>query len=553
MIPHNSATHYRPEIDGLRAVAVVMALFFHAGVSAFSGGFVGADVFYVISGYLISGIVLREKAAGTFTFVGFYERRVRRIMPALLTMFTATALFALILLPADMVTYAKSLVSAVAFASNFYFWRSLGYFGIEPQYAPLLNTWSLAVEEQLYIVWPFVVVAVSARLSRRGMATFILAVAAAAVAFGLLVIDRIPYGGFFSPVIRSAEFLLGAFLAVDILPRLKSRWINEALAAAGLLLILSNLPRVHATPFFPRIEVLTACIGTALFIYSAGARDSLVTRLMATRPMVLMGQASYSLYLWHWPILAFGTYYILDESVVHGAKIALAFAAIPVAFLSWRYVEQPFRGRKSRFSRRAMFLGAAGVSAALALYGGVVIALHGLPGRFDETARRIIADDVKVHNPCNGQSARSVAERKLCKFGDPGARASIIVSGDSFSDMYYEALDGLARRHGAAGYLFSAAACRSYVLRPLEPADSKCVARNAEIRKLIRAMRPKAVVLIQRWSLAETARKAKANNDPRGARWLADLDTASTTWRGSRAMPAPRSTSSATWRTPTLP
>ncbi len=159
MISRNATAHYRPEIDGLRAVAVIMALFFHAGVGAFSGGFVGADVFYVISGYLISGIVLREKAAGTFTFVGFYERRVRRIMPALLTMFTATALFALILLPADMVTYAKSLVSAVAFASNFYFWRSLGYFGIEPQYAPLLNTWSLAVEEQLYIVWPFVVVA----------------------------------------------------------------------------------------------------------------------------------------------------------------------------------------------------------------------------------------------------------------------------------------------------------------------------------------------------------------------------------------------------------
>lgn len=136
--------HYRPEIDGLRAVAVLLVLLFHAGLPGFHGGFAGVDVFFVISGYLISGILLRETAAGTFSFTGFYERRVRRIMPALLTMLTTTALFSLIMLPEDLVDYAKSLVAAVAFVSNFYFWKTSGYFGIDPQSSPLLHTWSLA-------------------------------------------------------------------------------------------------------------------------------------------------------------------------------------------------------------------------------------------------------------------------------------------------------------------------------------------------------------------------------------------------------------------------
>ncbi len=212
MISRGSSAHYRPEIDGLRAVAVLMALFFHAGVSAFSGGFVGADVFFVISGYLITNIVLREKEAGTFSFVSFYERRVRRIMPALLAVLGTTAVFSLVLLPEDLAVYGRSLLAAVAFSSNFYFWKATGYFGVEPQNTPLLNTWSLSVEEQLYLVLPILLVVVSGRFGRPGVKIFIAAAGGVLLAFGLLVVDRIAYAGFFWPVVRAGECQLGAYL-----------------------------------------------------------------------------------------------------------------------------------------------------------------------------------------------------------------------------------------------------------------------------------------------------------------------------------------------------
>lgn len=519
-----AAAHYRPEIDGLRAVAVIMALFFHADVSAFSGGFVGADVFFVISGYLISSIVLREKRAGTFSFVAFYERRVRRIMPALLTMLGVSAVCSLMLLPEDLVAYARSLVAAVTFGSNFYFWKSLGYFGIEPLHAPLLNTWSLSVEEQLYLVLPFLIVTVWARFGTRGVTAFIVAAGSAALLLGLFVVDRIVYAGFFWPIFRAVEFLLGTMIALGAVPQLRTRWMNDALAMLGLALILSVLPRVYASPYFPKLEVLAACSGTVLFIYGTSTRDGLVTRLMSVRPVVLMGQASYSLYLWHWPIIAFGTYYILDQSLVPAAKVALAFASIPVAFLSWRYVEQPFRGRTALPSRRATFLLAAGCSLALALFGAVLIVLKGVPSRFDTKTLLIVADNVKAHNPCHGQSARSVAEGRLCLLGSPQAQPTFIVWGDSHADMYFKAFDELGRRHDLSGYMFSGSACRSYIFTASEAADANCATRNAEIRRLVLAGQFKAVVIIQRWSTATAAKQAGRNNDPRGARWLAELD-----------------------------
>ncbi|MBS0470512.1 MAG: acyltransferase [Proteobacteria bacterium] len=510
--------HYRPEIDGLRAVAVLMVLAFHAGISG--GGYVGVDVFYVISGYLICGIVLRED--GAFSFARFYERRVRRIMPALLTMLAATALFSFILLPADMASYARSLVSATVFASNFYFWHSLGYFGVDPQYAPLLHTWSLAVEEQLYIVWPIVIVALSARSGRRGVAFAIAALALGAVLVGLLVVDRIPRAAFFLPVYRSAEFLLGAFLATGIVPKITSRWIGDVLAALGLIAVLANLPWAHPSPAFPHLEILSACVGTALILYGTDLRNTLVARILGLRPIVLIGQSSYSLYLWHWPIIAFGTYYVLDPHSAAWLKIVLALAAIPVAFASWHFIERPFRSPRAILSRRQVFIGAAAVSAALALFGATVARLHGLPARFDATTNAILAEGNHAWNPCYAQSPQSVADGRLCIVGDPAAKPSFVVSGDSHADMYDVALDELARRNRVSGYIFSESGCRGYVTDVQAGGETNCARRNVEIYKLIRKLRPKALVIIQRWTTANVARREEASN-PTAAHWLAEM------------------------------
>ncbi len=202
----------------------------------------------------------------------------------------------------------------------------------------------------------------------------------------------------------------------------------------------------------------------------------------------------------------------------------MALASVPVAFLSWRYVERPFRARAGLPSRPAVFLAAAGASLVLALFAVGVVALKGAPERFDPLTRRIVRDEVRVHNPCDGQSARSVADGRLCKLGSPLAPPSFVISGDSHADMYFEALDALARRFGVSGDMFSAEACRAFVFAAAEPADEACAARNAEIRKLNVALKPKAVIIAQRWSTAALARQAALAGDPRGRQWLAQLD-----------------------------
>src|SRR5580704_1090978 len=336
---------YRPDIDGLRAVAVLLVVAFHTGIGKFRGGFVGVDVFFVISGFLISSVILAEISAGHFSIAAFYERRIRRIFPALVVMmFVTSFLAAKYFLPSELTDYAKSLLAATFSVSNFYFWRQSGYFDAPAALKPLLHTWSLAVEEQFYIVFPLFLVLIRKLFPER--------LRTAVVLFALASFVVSAYGAFYAPVstfymlhTRAWELLLGTIISLNILPDIKSPlWRNVATIVGLGLIVAAGVFYTSTTPF-PGIAALAPCVGSALIISTGRSGSSVVGRALSLKPVVFIGLISYSLYLWHWPIIVFqgvGTFLVsgVSERVV---KLAIIVASLIAGTISWKFVEIPFR------------------------------------------------------------------------------------------------------------------------------------------------------------------------------------------------------------------
>src|SRR5215813_12350400 len=293
---------YRADIDGLRAVAVLSVMAFHMELSHFSGGFVGVDVFFVISGYLISAIVFSEISDGTYSITSFYERRIRRIFPALfgmLIVFSACA--SLYLFTSEMVNYAKSLLAATASVSNFYFWQHSGYFD-SPTSNPLLHTWSLAVEEQFYILFPLYLWAVR-RFYPKHLKLSVGVLVVASLFASAIVVHFNPITAFYMPYTRAWELLTGTLLALGIFPRFSSSWLRNSAALVGMLMIFCSVVTYSPTTLFPGLSALLPCVGAALIIHAGEGGTTLIGRVLSWRPVVFIGLISYSLYLWHWPVI----------------------------------------------------------------------------------------------------------------------------------------------------------------------------------------------------------------------------------------------------------
>lgn len=360
---------YRKEIDGLRALAVIPVMFFHAGFQAFSGGFVGVDVFFVISGYLITSIILAEKQAGTFTLLNFYERRARRILPALFVVLFACLPFAWLWLPpVDMKSFAQSLMAVSGFASNVLFWQTSGYFETSAELKPLLHTWSLAVEEQYYLFFP-VFLMLAWRLGKRWILTLLATLAVASLAAAQWGSVAQPAAAFYLLPTRGWELAIGAFSAFYLFDGDSSN-INKSFSqvgsVAGLFLIIYAIFVFDRQTPFPSLYTLAPVIGTALIILFANHQTS-VGKLLGHRLFVGVGLISYSAYLWHQPLLAFSKQSGFDEP----SKLllaALVAVAVVLAYLSWKYVEIPFRN-KQRFSRKQIFVYGAIGSAFFVVFG----------------------------------------------------------------------------------------------------------------------------------------------------------------------------------------
>lgn len=348
---------YRADIDGLRAIAVALVLIFHTGISPLRGGFIGVDVFFVISGFLITRLLRADIERGTFSVAGFYERRARRILPAMLVVLAVTLLLApFLLFPSELRQTVLTAIAALLSASNLFLLQSAGYFAADVTSQPLIHTWSLGVEEQFYLFFPLVMLV----LARRRSAVVGAAIAAMLVVSflgGVLLTAVNRDIAYYFPLTRAWELLIGSLLVYVPVPRFRPILAEVgALLALGLLLACGY--KFHAGLAFPGIYAAVPCIATAALIGLGARNKSVVTRLLSSSPFTWFGKISYSVYLWHWPILiyyqlAIGRFLTVAEA------LSLCVLITIVAYLSWRFVEQPFRGRGVLPDRRAVWRWAA--------------------------------------------------------------------------------------------------------------------------------------------------------------------------------------------------
>lgn len=351
---------YRREIDGLRALAVVPVIFFHAGFDTFSGGFVGVDVFFVISGYLITSIILAEREAGTFSLVDFYERRMRRILPALFFVMLAYIPFAWFWLPPrDMKDFSESLIAVPIAVSNFLFWQTSGYFDTASELKSLIHTWSLAVEEQYYLLFPTFLV-LTWRLRRHWVIGILVVVALTSLALAHWGASNHPQATFFLLPTRIWELLIGVFAAFYLFGRdgtkiksSDSSYLIQFLSIFGLFLIVYSIFVFDRQTLFPSLYTLIPTLGAA-FIVLFATPQTVVGKILSSKVLVGLGLISYSVYLWHQPLFAFARHITLADPG-RDVFILLILLAIAAAYLSWRFVERPFRNKRE-VSRKSLVI-----------------------------------------------------------------------------------------------------------------------------------------------------------------------------------------------------
>ncbi|HEX8484902.1 acyltransferase family protein [Sphingomonas sp.] len=498
----DGSTGYRRDIDGLRTIAVLPVVFFHAGWSALSGGYVGVDVFFVISGFLITGIIAREVDEGRFSIVAFYERRIRRILPALFAVIVfVLAASAVLYFPKDFASVGRSIVATLLFVSNVNFWLESDYFGASAHTKPMLHTWSLAVEEQFYIVFPLLLVFV-ARVLPRWRAAVLWAIFAGSLLFCVWQTRAYPSAAFYLPVSRTWELAAGALLAVGAVPAIRHRRAREIVAIAGLAAIAWAVFAFTGRTRFPGAAALFPVLGAAALIHCAPG--TLVGRLLSIKPMVAVGLISYSLYLWHWPLIVF-TDYARDRGLSGAWAVAVVAAAFLMAALSWRFVEQPFRSRQ-RIPRPRLFRQAATGAAALAAISAVVMAGGGWPGRFRPDVLRLAeaTEDVSpLRTRCHVNSIRAIA-RERCSIG-ANVAPDTLVWGDSHGVEIAYALGEIARSRGRALMQATGSSCTPVVGLDV---TAMCNRFNLAVMRLIEARRAiRTVVLVGYWADTANSRR----------------------------------------------
>ncbi|MBC7489701.1 MAG: acyltransferase [Glaciimonas sp.] len=410
---------YRSEIDGLRALAVVPVMLFHAGFSAFSGGYVGVDIFFVISGYLITTIILNEKFQNSFSVINFYERRVRRIMPGLFFVMLATLPLAWQwLLPNEFRRFSDSLVAIPIFLSNFLFFITSGYFGLAGELKPFLHTWSLAVEEQYYVIFPLILMSMW-RFGGRWLIWVLGLLFVLSLMLAQVLSSSMPVFNFFMLPSRFFELLMGSLAAFYLFHR-KRPISNEMAGWLGIILIVISVVAFDVKTPFPGLYTLFPTIGALLIIiYSENTRAG---NMLAAKPLVGIGLISYSTYLWHQPLFSFARHRSLAEPS-KSFYLMLIFASFLLAYITWKYVEAPFRN-KTKFSRKSIFLYFAICSLFFILFGLLGHITGGFPGRLDKSVSALSIS--KKYEDMHSKTGCHINMNGSFSFGDCiGGRESI--------------------------------------------------------------------------------------------------------------------------------
>ena len=493
---------YRSEIDGLRALAVLPVIFFHAGFELFSGGFVGVDVFLVISGYLITTIIISEMSEGKFSILKFYERRARRILPALFFVMLVSLPFAwLWLTPKDLKDFGQSLIATSTFSSNILFWLESGYFDTATELKPLLHTWSLAVEEQYYILFPIFLL-ITWRLGLKwilSILAIILVISLGAAHWGAY---NKPNAAFYLLPTRGWELLIGVFLAFYINKNsyLKSHSLNQVLSLLGFGMVIYAIISFDKSTPFPSLYTLIPAIGTGLLILSV-VPNTLTHKLLSLSPLVKVGLISYSAYLWHQPILVFARHRLLGEISDH-FLIILCFLSLIMAYISWRWIESPFRN-KNRVSKGVVFNFAL---FGILFYSLVGFGLHkenGFPQRVNFEEELISSFERPNADGCFDVPFNHITENWGCYLGASKTNIDYILFGDSHSISLKELVDDIGKMNEIRIFYTGSSGCIPFIgihINRKDQYENNCNLLNDRVALFAKENNIKGIVLSSKWA-----------------------------------------------------
>jgi peptidoglycan/LPS O-acetylase OafA/YrhL len=487
---------YRPDLDGLRALAVLSVVFYHLARRGFAGGYLGVDMFFVLSGYLITAIIWQETAGGQFSIIRFYDRRIRRILPALLLLLLVTTILSTaLLLPTDLIGYGKSLLATLTFCANIYFWRDTNYFSALADQKPLLHLWSLGVEEQFYILFPLILILLARWWPRRAL-LIVAMLSVGSLALNIIALRR---GGsapaFFLLPTRAWE--LGAGACVALMPTFPTMPPAAArlLSTVGLLLIIGTLIHPFDSYWLMPVGVPTV-LGTALMIVGGHRHNPIANRILRLKPLVLVGLMSYSLYLWHWPIIVLSQYYLVHSLTLPEIGAALACTGMCAA-LSWRFVERPFRSSGMPIIR--VRLSAAMGALALAGCGIALLAENGLPGRLSAQVA-LLNQAVGSNYRCAVGDYLAFGASRACTLNLASRRpadAQVVLLGNSYAQMYAPVWGAILRARGQPGLLVPLNGCLPTVAANI---SVDCIARAAvNLAELSRLERAATIIIGLTW------------------------------------------------------
>lgn len=505
---------YRPDIDGLRAIAVLLVIFFHLGFSTFSGGFIGVDVFFVISGFLITSIIYTDVSAGQFSFKTFYRKRMKRILPpfylvCLVSLIAGLAIFT----PQDLIDLGKHTRYAAGFISNIFLLKNAGYFAPESETLPLLHTWSLSIEEQFYLIWPALLILVQKKLKAPALLAGILVLSILSLTYSQYMLGKDIDQAYYQIQSRAWELLIGASLALFLLQGvhtkvslLRKPIVNELFGAIGLFLIFYPALTLTDSSSFPGINALFPCLGTVLVIFSGCQHQGAIAKLLSTRAFVFLGLLSYSLYLWHWPIIAF-THYLIDEFTSLHAWLCI-FATIAASIMSYYLIEKPLRfNHLNKFGW--VLVCYLIIPICLFIFAAKLIKQHdGFPERL--SAKVITQTEAvfsKYKAPLSGRENFPNIIDKVAIGPVPSKVSEIdaILWGDSHAMHMYALFDEIGTFHDIHFVASSDSACAplpgSVQLRYGRVRDKGCQERNEATLNFILTSDIQYVVLSARWSL----------------------------------------------------
>ena len=526
---------YKPQIDGLRALAVLPVVFFHAGFSFFQGGFIGVDIFFVISGYLITTIILREITSNKFNLTNFYIRRSRRILPVLYFITFLTIPFSLFLMSSEELNFfSREIISVIFFASNFFFWKNTGYFSPDSDLQPLLHTWSLGVEEQFYIFFPLFLIFVYKFFKNKIVllvsCIFFLSLLMSQVGGNFKIQNlslQSPYlflpfeffwqagsANFYLPFGRIWELMSGSLTAIYLFKKeVEEKKINNYISVFGLILIICSIIFFNKNLQYPSVFTLLPVIGTVLIIIFT-TKLTILNKVLSIKPLVFSGLISYSLYLWHQPILAFNRIYFNSDLTALHSLLIIALSIV-LSFVTWKYVEQPFR-KRTVINDKNVILSLV-ILALTILFISFLIYFEKIKSNKDLLPQKII-------NSFKSESGKDCfdidyahinsKDKWFCELGSSGKSISFAVIGDSHALSLKPGFHDAASENNIKGIFTGYSGCVSfldiYSIRA-EKNIKNCKMLNEKLFKFIKKNKIKKIFLVSRWTYYTDGNYEKTN------------------------------------------